>query len=167
MPLDVPDDIRTMYPGQLVATSTKTEVTLYLREEDFGMKKYPRRCPVELRLSTWEIDHVVAVVILVRLARTDLTTFECWVNAGEPNGVRAMQCLASQPQIDVHVVADREVRSLRRPNPLRLEAMRVVKLVRHREAWPQDGFQRACARITQLYPTAHALWWARETARTE
>lgn len=159
MRLKVPDEIKALPPGRLVALPVDTDVVLYLREEDFGMKRYPRQCPVELRLGTWQIDKVLAAVLLLRLARTDLTTFEFWLNAGEPTGVRTLQCLAAQAFVDVHVVADKEVRSLRVNNPLRVDASQIVNTIRGHNAWSLEDFQRACARISALYPTPHALWW--------
>lgn len=159
MALRIPDGIRTLRPGRLVAAPIDTDVVLYLREEDWGMKKYPRLCPVELRLGTWEIDKVLAVVLLLRLARTDLTTFETWINAGDPNGVRALQCLAGQSNIDVHIVADKQTRSLRAANHLRIDASMIINTIRGRNAWSPEEFQRACARVSRLYPTPHALWW--------
>lgn len=159
MQLRVPDSVRSLAPGRLVAIPVDTDVVLYLREQDWGMKKYPRQCPVELRLGTWEIDDVLAVVLLLRLARTDLTTFECWINAGDPNGVRTLQCLAGQAQLDIHVVADKEVRSLRASNHMRVDASIIINNIRGRNAWSPEDFQRTCARVSSLYPTPHALWW--------
>jgi hypothetical protein len=162
MRLRIPESIRTLSTGRLVAVPVETDVVFYLREDDFGMKKYPRNCPVEMRLGTWQIDKVLTAVLLVRLARTDLTTFEFWLNAGDPTGVRTLQCLAAQAQIDVHVVADKDIRSLRINNPIRVDASRMVNTIRGRNAWTEDDFQQACARVSQLYPTPHAMWWSLE-----
>ena len=164
MKLDVPKSILSLPPGRMVATPIDTNVVFYIREEDWGMRKYPRQCPVELQLGTWEIDNVCAAVLLVRLARSDATTFESWVNAGDPNGVRTLQCLASQARVEVHIVPDTDVRSLRVPNSLRVDASYLVNTIRSRDAWAPEAFQRACARVSQLYPTPHSLWWACQEA---
>jgi hypothetical protein len=164
MQLQIPESIRALAPGRLIITPIDSDAVIYLREEDWGMKKYPRQCPAELRLGTWEIDGVMTTVVLLRLARSDLTTFEFWLNAGDPNGVRTLQCLGSQTQVDVHIVADRMNRSLRVANVLRFDASMIVNRIRGRNAWPPEDFQAACSRVAQLYPTPYALWWACEAA---
>lgn len=164
MPVRIPKAIRKLRPGRLVASAADNDVVLYLREEDWGMKKYPRQCPIELCMGTWPIGSIIVTAILVRLARNDLTTFEFFLNAGDPEGVRTLQCLGSQSQIDLHIVADRDVRSLRAANPMRFDASMLVNRLRGRDAWPPEDFQKACMRVAQLYPNAHSLWWACQEA---
>lgn len=159
----IPDWVRALPAGRLIAHPVDNRVVLYLREEDFGMRRYPPKCPTELRLAVWEMDHILVIVLLLRLARTDLTTFECWIHAGEPRGVRTLQCLADQEQVDIQIVADREQRWLRAANRVRKEAAQLVETIRGRDAWEESDFQNACARVAKLYPTSHALWWSAGT----
>lgn len=159
MQLQIPALVHQQPAGRLLVAAVDADVVLYLREDDWGMKKYPRHCPGQLRMGSWDRDGVLAVAVLLRLARSDATTFEHWINPADAAAVRTLQCLAGQTQVDVHVVADSEVRSLRLANPLLLPASRIVNNIRHRQAWTEDDFQRLCARIAQLYPTPASLWW--------
>lgn len=145
--------------GCLLAISTESEVTLFVREDEWGLKKYPSRCQTELRLGTWDIDDVLLNVLLLRLGASDLGTFECWVNAAEPLGVRTLQCLAAQAKVNTYLVIDRVVRSFRLANRLQAAADRLVSVVRLRKTWTEEEFQLAQTRLAELYPTPHALWW--------
>lgn len=160
MQIRVPPYVRQMSKGRMVITAHDTDAVVYIRDDDWGMRNYPRQCPAELRIGTWDVNNAMAAVLLVRLARSDLTTFESWMNAADPNIVRVLQCLASQSQIDIHVVADSEVRSLRAANKLQFDASQIINAIRSRDAWSDADFQAACSRIAQLYPTPHALWRA-------
>ncbi len=162
MRLRIPDHVRQAAPGRLMAVAEDTDVVLYLRESELGMRNYPRRCPASLRVLTWDIDRVLVIVLLLRLNRNDATTFEVWIDAGEPEGVRMLQCLAAQGAIDVHILAEPTIRSLRLNNPLVIDAAQLVNDVRNREAWSDDEFEKVCRRIATLYPTASSLWWSAE-----
>jgi hypothetical protein len=159
----IPADVFAKSPATLVIVSEPTEVTLFLCEDEWGLKKYPRDCPAELRLGSWEIDQVLLVGLLLRLARSDATTFDCWIDAGNPAGVRTLQNLAAQGCINVHVVTHEVARSLRLENPVREDAALLVNRLRSREAWSPEDFQHALARLNKLYPTPQALWWSDES----
>lgn len=159
MGIEVPPSVLDKRPGTLVLITADPEVLLFLREDEWGLMKYPAKCPVELRMGTWDVDQVLLVVLLVRLARSDLTTYEAWINVGDPLGVRTLQCLAPQPKIDLHVVTDRIVRSLRVLNPLRLQASELIHTIRNRNAWTPEQFEAAQLRLSRLHPTPSALWW--------
>lgn len=155
----VPDHVLKLAPGRMVLLPTEKEVVCYLRDDEFGMRRYPRHCTVELRLRIFEIEHVFATVVMVRVAKLDAVTFESWVDVADPRGVRSMQCLAAQDTLDLSIVAPTETRMLRTRNTLRAEAHRLVETVRRHNAWSPADFDRACRRISQLYPTASRLWW--------
>ncbi len=156
----LPESVLSLLPGTLIALPIEDRAMLFLREDQWGLKKYADRCPAELRMCTWDIDAVVLIVFLLRLARTDLTTFEFWIDAGSPGGVRVLQDLAAQPRIDVHLVTDRIARSFRLRNVVRSHVQDLLNVVRSRNAWRPEQFDAVRARICQLYPTPHTLWWS-------
>lgn len=163
----MPPEVRAQAPPALMAISTRKEVTLFLREDAWNLKRYPRACPLELRLGTWEIDKVLLVALAVRVARIDLLCFDCWLDIGNANGVRIIQNLADQPRIDVYLVADDVARSFRVSNPAQLICAQLVDKIREREAWTPEEFQQAMARVNQLYPTPRAVWAACEPETTD
>lgn len=160
--VEIPPEVRATGRPALAVVTTRTEVSFFLCQDEWLLKKYPRDCPLELRLGTWEIDDVLLVALLLRVARADETTFDCWVDAGNPNGLRIIQNLAAQNDVDLHLAADEVARSVRLPNTVRLDAMRFVEKVRVHSAWSTEDFARALARLNQLYPTPHGVWWACE-----
>jgi hypothetical protein len=159
MRVQVPSAVLRAAPGSLVASVVQGEVILFLRETEWDLKRYPPACPVDLRLGSWDIDNVLLVALILRLARSDAATFDCQLDVRSPGGVRMLQCLAVQSQIDVHVASEKTVRTFRATNPAPLEAGILVDKIHSREPWsPEDG-ERALARLNQLYPTARDLWW--------
>lgn len=158
--VQVPPEVKAKPRPSLAVITTRTEVSLFLCEDEWVLKKYPRDCPLDLRLGSWDIDNVLLVVLLLRVARSDDTTFDCWIDVGNPNGLRILQNLAAQHDIDLHMAADEVARSVRLPNRARLDAIRLVEKVRTHTGWPPEDFARALARLNRLYPTPHATWWA-------
>jgi hypothetical protein len=157
----IPSVVQSAPPGALVMTSVDADVVYFIREDEWGLKNYPRECPVEIRLGSWEVGAVLLIGIVVRLARADRTTFDCFVNIGSPTGVRTLQQLAVQPHIDVHIATDGGVvRSFRVANPLRLDAGYFVNTIRSRAAWSEEDFSAALARLNQLHPSPEAMWRA-------
>lgn len=158
MAVTIPPVVLDKPAGTFVATTVEGKVVLFLREDEWGLKKYPRECPVDLRMGSWQLERVLLVALVLRLAHGDATTFDHLINVGEPNGVRLVQNLALQTAFDVHVVTDRVVRTFRVANPTRFDAGYLVNDVRVREAWSDEEFRAAAARLNQLYPTPSALW---------
>jgi len=156
----VPASVRAINPVRLVAEIVDDRLLLFLREDEWGLRKYVGACPGELRLCVWDFEPVLAVVLLLRLARTDLTTFEYWIDAGSPAGVRILQGLAEQPRVDAHIVTAAVARSVRVQNTVRRAALDILDTIRQRRAWTPEDFAAARRRICQLYPTAAALWWS-------
>jgi hypothetical protein len=159
MAVTVPDFIYERPPGSLTATLIEPDVVLFLRETEFGLRKYPVACPIELRIGTWEIEQVILVTLLLRLSRSDATTYEAWINVGDPLGVRMLQKLKPQPKVGVHFVTDKLARTLRVANPMRVSASGLVHVLRKHHAWTPDQFTAAQRRLSTLYPTAADLWW--------
>jgi hypothetical protein len=158
MTVQVPPAVLSKPPGSLVPILSRGEVVLFVRETEWNVKRYPPACPVDLRVGHWEIDSVLLVALVLRLARSDAATFDCPMDVQTPLGIRVLQGLAAQPQVDVHVVADQAVRRFRATNPAPEEAAYLVDSVRSREPWSAEDAERALARLNQLYPTARDLW---------
>ncbi len=158
MAVTVPSTVLKKPAGTFVATTVEGKVVLFLRDDEWALKKYPRECMVDLRMGSWQFDQVLLVALVLRLAHSDATTFDHLIDVGEPNGVRLLQNLASQTALDVHVVTSRVARTFRVANPTRYDAGYLVNDVRARDAWSTEEFQGAAARLNQLYPTPSALW---------
>lgn len=163
---DIPPVVFSGAPGALIVDATESAVTLFVREDEWGLKKYPRKCSAQCRLGHWEIDGVMVAALVVRIARVDTPTFEHWIDPGHALGVRTLQNLASQKTIDLHVVVDAVARSFRLPNPARVQAGHLVEVVRRRTAWAPENFQAALKRINTLFPTPNDLWHACGERRT-
>jgi len=160
----VPPNVLTQPRGTLVAVLDDSEVVLFLREDEWSLRRYPyHECPVELRLGTWDIEAVLLVALLARLDRNDGLTFDCLLNVGEPSGVRLMQNLCMQKHIELCLTTDQVVRTFRQGNAFQRSADRIVNAIRTRPAWSREQFHQAGARLSQLYPTPHQLWWAGQT----
>jgi hypothetical protein len=156
----IPDAVIARPPGTLVAIGGEKALTLYIREDPFKLRLYPRDCHAELRVGTWEIDAVILVALVMRLGRCDATTFDAQIDAGSPPGVRLIQCLAAQAGNDAYLVTDVLQRTFRLRNPAREAAGQLLNRLHDHEAWPPEQWQAALARLNQLYPTATALWQA-------
>lgn len=165
--VQIPAEVRAKPRPALAVVTSRTEVTLFLCEDEWLLKRYPRDCPLEVRLGSWEIDNVLLVAILLRVARTDEKTFDCWLDVANPHGLRIIQNLTAQSDVEIHLTADEVFRSFRLANPVRLDAMRMVEKVRMHAAWSAEDFSRALARQNRLYPTPHAVWWSCEEKKSE
>jgi len=151
-------------PGLLIPYARENTVALFIREDEFGLRKYPPQCAADAQLGRWKIDRVLLFVVLVRLGRSDLTTYESWANVADPSVLRLFQKLAAQNRLDVHIVTDHIARTFSLDNPLRSAAAQLVAEVRRRHAWAPEEFERAQARLCTLYPSPPALWWACQEA---
>jgi hypothetical protein len=160
MRIRIPDEVLQKPPGALLAVATDDELALYLREDPFKLRLYPRNCPAELRLGTWDIDAVILVALVLRLGHCDATTFDCQIDAGSAPGVRLLQCLAGQTAIDAYLLTDTLERTFRLRNTAREDASGIIHRLYHHAAWPPERWQAALGRLNQLYPTASALWHA-------
>lgn len=156
---NIPPHVLAAPPRTLHVVSTDSQAVFYIREDDFRMRVLPPIVPFEIRLGTWETDGVKVVVLLARLARSDALTFEQWLNIGEPIGVRTLQCLAAQSNVDYYVVGDNDLRYSHGRNTISPIANSIVNEIRSHAAWSRPDFDAACRRVNKLYPTASALWW--------
>ncbi len=161
--VEIPQPVLESPLGTLTAVAFSNDTVLFVREDDWGLKKYPLRdCPVDLRMGTWDMDGVLLVALVVRFARNDVTTADCCLNVAHAPAVRVLQCLAAQTQIDIHLVIENVARSFRIANPLRMDAGFLVNDIRTIVGWPPEQFNRAATRLNKLFPTPPALWRACE-----
>ncbi len=165
MKITVPASVLDRPPGSLNTVADDHAVTLFLREDEWG-RRYSPGCAAELRLGRWEIDDVLLTTLLLRVARRDETTFECWINVATAVGLRIFQLLTKQDRLDIHVVTDRVLHSFTAANRLQEAAQRIVDEMRSRRTWSSDEFECALGRLSVLYPSPQALWWRREWTAT-
>ncbi len=164
MNLVLPETVLARPPGSLIPYARENQAVVFIREDEWGLRKYPAKCAVDVQLARWKVDRVLVFVVLVRLARSDVTTFESWANVADPTVLRLFQKLAAQSRLDVHIVTDRIARTFSLDNPLGIAASQLVAEVRRRRAWTLQEFERAQQRLCTLYPSPQALWWACQEA---
>ncbi|HPM22642.1 MAG TPA: hypothetical protein PLP66_01970 [Phycisphaerae bacterium] len=157
-PVSIPEQVLSQTAPALVVSVARGEVAFFIAETAWGLAKYPRICPVEMRFGTWELDPVTLVAVVLRLAQSDACTFDYWIDTQSPEGVRILQSLAAQNEIDVHLVTTELARSLRVKNPAVIEAASLVDQLRTGRRWTPTEYMDAFARINKLYPTAPVLW---------
>lgn len=157
-PVSIPEQVLAQTAPALVISVVRGEVAFFIAETVWGLARYPRTCPVEMRFGTWNIDQVTLVAVVLRLAQSDACTFDYWIDAQSPEGVRILQSLAAQSEIDVHLVTTELARSLRVKNPAVIEAAGLVDQLRTGRRWTPAEYMDAFARINKLYPTAPVLW---------
>jgi hypothetical protein len=147
-------------PGALVIeVNTDGVIELYLRENEFGMRKYSRHISFDARLGVWERGSALLACFMIRIDRSDLTTFSYWVNPGDPAGVRFLKCLAPQHHFDLHFCLPDIARTIRFKNTLGKEAQELLFELQSRPNWSPEEYERERGRMDRLYPRASELWW--------
>jgi hypothetical protein len=145
-------------PHCLVVFPTEQAVQLYVREDEFTLARYPARCPVELALADFDNGEAMCVVLLVRLARRNASTFERFLNVADPNELRVLKLLSTQRTVDVFLVSECVRRSFRVKNGLAGPAAGLIAALRRRRSWEPEAFLAWRRRLDTLYPTPEALW---------
>ncbi len=163
MHLQPPKEAFDLAPGRLLPAIQDDTLVLYLREDLWGLKKYAPSCPLEIRLLTWDIDDVLVAVLLARLGRNDLTTYEAWLDLTIAEHVRFVQYLSVQNRVDLYLLVQRVERSFRYRNELLLDASQVLNTAHAHPQWSREQFEKAQLRISQLFPLAKDLWWSTES----
>ena len=128
----IPDAVLRAPHHSLVLVPVDPAVHFYIRENDFTLASYPPRCTLEFALPIWDDRQVICVALLVRLAGRNASTFERWLNPGDPGGLRILQLLSGQANLDVVLISDRSRRSFRRRNTLAGRAAGLVASLRVR-----------------------------------
>ncbi len=158
MNVNVPPSVLDAPTGTLVYTLVGAQLTFYVRVGLFDLSQYPRNTSVDFRLASWQIERVLPVAMILRLAHRDTTTFDAWIDIGTPVGLRVMQALSSQHHVDVHLVTTEIVRSFHTQNPARASATQLVRTTQAGDSWSRQEFQKALDRMNRLYPTPESLW---------
>lgn len=137
----------------MVTVIEQCELRFFVREDDLGMKKYPpRNCPIELRLNTWQRDEITLAVVLLRLAKRDIATFEYWIDPASAAGRETPNTIAEQKYIHVYLVTSVIARTLRTPNALASSARRVLGSIRQVDFWTPAQYDRSAAPWTGASP---------------
>ncbi|MGD8452044.1 MAG: hypothetical protein PVJ57_09525 [Phycisphaerae bacterium] len=151
--VDAPTHMLLLLPGDAT-------VTFYLREDEFTAARYPKGCRVEYMFPVWDDGQVMCPVLLAQLAGRHIGTFDRWINAAEPEGLRLVQLLASQKSLDLHLVTDRMLRSFSQANYLAGKAAGLVATLRVRRSWTCEEYNERRQRLETLYPSPERLWRA-------
>lgn len=154
----VPQCVREARASAFLLLPGDSAVEFYVREDDFTLGSYPASCPVEFCLAAWDDTVVMCIACLVQVAGRYSRTFQRWLNASHPNELRILQLLATQKMLNLHLVANRQTRSLRRRNYLAGKAAGLVATLRVRRTWEDEQFEEQRKRYDTLYPTPDALW---------
>lgn len=158
--IQVPPAVRNAGLRTLSVHCSEDGAAVYLREDDFRLRVIQRQPVAELRLGRFDSEGVLVAVLLLRLDRNDAMTFETWVNAGTPAGVRTLQTLGDRTSVDLVLVGNTETRVLPLRSGIGPTARRIVDEIRTRPAWNESAFSAACRRVSGLYPGVKDLWWA-------
>lgn len=157
--VEIPDSVLKKPRGTLCPVQLGSEVIIFLREDDWGLRNYPLRdCAVDVRLGVWNVEGVMLAALVVRLARSDKTTFDHQFDLSEPESVRLLQCLAVQPHLDVHIITTGVSRTFRINNVIQFDASYIVDKVRSKRDWTPEVYRSAMNRLNTLYPTPSAMW---------
>lgn len=157
--LDVPSAVYKTCVGGVHVELTRAGASVYVRSSTAEAAGFPRHVKAEVKLPTWDAPPVVAIALLVRLGGRPDLTFQHWINAGNPYGIRMLQQFSRAPHIPVFVVTDQIERSHRATNMLRTKAGYLVdELAPRIHAWSHEVFHETAARLDRLYPTAAHLW---------
>ncbi len=159
-----PDAILELPPGSLLVSHENDVARVRIREDPVRFSRYPRRCAAGLRVTTWDCHPVLLVALLVRIGRSNVTTFHRWLNASDNADLRILQALADQARVEIEVVTEGATRLLSTVNPARVVCRETLEQIRRRRTWTPQQFTVACAAVDRLYPTAYAAWWAHGNA---
>lgn len=147
-------------PGSLIVSHENDAARVYIREDPVRYSRYPRHCAAQLRIMTWDCQPVLLAALLVRLGRSNVTTFHRWLNASDNADLRILQAFADQPRIDIELLTEGAARLFTISNTARVVCRDTLEQIRRRRTWTPEQFGMACAAVDRLYPTAHAAWWA-------
>lgn len=156
--IQVPKVVWERRPGSMVVVPYDSIITMWVREDEWGLRRYSRRFPVQVQMGAWDIDGILLIVMLARFGDQNSTTFEYWVDACTMEGLAILQHLVPQHHIDLFIVTDRIVRSFRVRNPWRIIASDLIREIRGRRTWTGNDYSRTQAGLSKLFPTPDSLW---------
>lgn len=76
------------------------------------------------------------------------------------NNYAFCSCSAGRKALDLYLVSDRVLRSMRCRNSLAGAASGLIATLRVRKAWAKQQFEERRKRLDTLYPTSDRLWRA-------
>ncbi|MFQ5805653.1 MAG: hypothetical protein ACE5I3_04300 [Phycisphaerae bacterium] len=145
----------------MVVEPTTHALQLFIREDPVKLGDYPHPCSVDIRLPAWDYQPVVAIALLVCVARRWRLICQTWINPARLEGIRILGNLTKEGRIYVHIVTDRVRRTIRVPNVVKRDASRLRKTLSARPCnWSDESFEEARQQIDTLYPTPARLWRA-------
>ena len=139
----IPDAVLQAPYHALILVPLDPTVQFYIREDDFTLASYPPRCTLEFALPVWDDREVICAALLVRLAGRNAATFDRWLNPADPTGLRILQLLSGQLNLDLLLVSERTQRSFRRRNNVAGIAAGIVASLRLRRSWTAEEFEHA------------------------
>lgn len=159
--VEAPSSVVAKPVGSVVLEPTAQALRVFIKEDPASLDSYPRPCSLGLRLPSWEMPPVLAVALLVSVARQDRLTFQTWIDAGTLQGMQVLNCLARDPRIYVHLVTNSVERTIRTVNIVKRHAAGLLRqLSTRRQKWSEEQFANARRQLDTLYPTAPKLWRA-------
>jgi hypothetical protein len=157
----IPQSILAKPVECMVVRPTAHALQVFIREDPVRLGDYPRPCSVDIRLPSWDCQPVIAVALLVSVARRWRLTCQTWINPARLEGIRVLNNLSNEGRIYVHIVTNHVARMIRAPNVVKRDAKRLLAQLSMRERhWSGEAFDEACRQIDTLYPTPARLWHA-------
>lgn len=147
-------------PGTFYVGVAGTQIELVVREDGVRIERYPRQCAVDMKLAVWLCESVLPVALLVRLGKSNLTTFHRWINATQSGDLRILQALTRMDTLEVRLIWEAGERVFPWRNGLQHAARTLISRVQGVRPWTAADFERERRRIDHELPTAHAAWWA-------
>lgn len=152
--------VLSLSPGTLYVGVDRTQIELVVREDGFRIGRYPRQCAVDMKLAAWTRDSVLPAALLVRLGKSNLTTFHRWINAVQNGDLRILQALTRADTLEVRLIWEAGERVFPWRNALQQAACTLISRVQEMRPWTPENFERERRLIDHELPTAHAAWWA-------
>ena len=158
-----PMEILSASPGTILLLPAGSGLEAYVRTERIQLGGFPHPCPADVRLPACKLPNVHVIALVLRFARREQLTFQCWINAAELRGQKVLENLATSHQLTVHLVTDEVARSIAATNTIKHRATNLhAKLSNPKPGWSNDEYQNGLAQIDTMYPTPAALWRACE-----
>jgi hypothetical protein len=116
------------------------------------------RGPVELALGGFRVGDVLAIALLIRVARIHL--YEAWINLAKPDGNEIMKRLCAEKTLLMQFYEDERVPFYeeKTPNDVQRDARALVEELLTIKPWALSEFDRAKARLYQATGGPMDLW---------
>jgi len=149
-------------PGACVYAMTRLErgadeVALLIRERSGIIADLGRAPRIEIRASLIREADVYLIPLLTCI---EGELYETWINYHAEGGRQAVECLAIQDHLTIHLYDDdrHRARSLAIPHHLTEFWREAARLLAPSPPWSMAAFDAARERVYRRYPTVQALW---------